>query len=82
MACFIDPFADTLVPSKAVKTCIDRPIKHALSCSASRNTSVEGLCEPCAKCFATGREIHSCTGIYLCKIEVLELPNLKLKNPI
>lgn len=77
MACFIDPFADTLVPPKAGKACIHRQIKYALSCSASRNTSGEGLCEPHARCFATGGEIRSCIGIYLCKIEVLELPNFK-----
>lgn len=82
MACFLDPFADTLVPPKAVKACINRPIKYALSCLASRNTSGECLCEPHARCFATGRDIRSCIGIYLCKIEVLELPDLKLKNVV
>lgn len=52
VACFMGPFANTLVPPKAVKTSIQKLIKHALSCSASRSTSVERVCEPCASRFA------------------------------
>lgn len=36
------------------------------------------MCEMFYQGLAAGRVINSCTGFYLCKIEVLELPNLKL----